>query len=74
MIRMANGNHSYIVRYNMNGMVMYAAAEGADGASEPSATRFENRRDAEKAAADLAASGHRKVTIVKVGLRRRQAC
>lgn len=68
---MANGNHSYIVRYNVNGMVMYITAEGVDGASELHATRFENRKDAEKTAANLAARGYRKVSIVKVGLRRR---
>lgn len=68
---MTNGNHSYIVRYNVNGMVMYVTGEGADGTSELHATRFENRKDAEGVAAELAEKGYRKVTIVKVGLRRR---
>lgn len=66
---MAKGSHSYIVRYNVNGRVCHYSEYGH--LSESQATVFENRKDAEKVAAALAVKGYRKVSIVKVGLRRR---
>lgn len=67
---MSKGNHNYIVRYKVNGLTMYATADGEDGSSELHAERFSDRAAAEHQANMLKSSGYRGVTVVKVGLRR----
>lgn len=65
------GNHSYVVRYVVNGMAMFVVGDGSvDGADERYAKRFADRAEAESSAKALKERGIRKVTVVKVGLRR----
>lgn len=68
---MPKGNHSYIVKYAVNGMTLFIVDGGmVDGTSELHAKRFSNRFDAEVRAKALKANGAKRVTIVKVGLRK----
>lgn len=68
---MSKGNHSYIVKYKVNGLTLYVVEGGmVDGTSELHAKRFDDRSEAEGWASELKRKGAKKVTIVKVGLRK----